>query len=138
VIISDFENINEGTDRIAEKCITESNSKIQLNTKINFIEKFNNQYKLKGSNGFEEIFDVVILAAPIESSNIEFEKLNIKLKPRNYIKVYVTHLTGDLNEKIFGLKKINTPYTVYNSSPKNNTDFVSIGYSGFLFYKIKR
>lgn len=92
----------EGLSTIPSLCISHSNANLYLNTpieKIQFQEP--NSFTLFFNSSFEN-FDIVILAAPIELSNLNFEGVKIPYKEsREYQVTHATVVTGTLQNEFF-------------------------------------
>ena len=110
--VSDFRHVLEGTSKVPLGCI-ESIPKDRLTLKLNSevseisFDPASNKYSLKSGNNSElGQFDYVIVATPLEFTNIKFE--NIKLPPsalqKRDMNILITSIirAKDLNKNYFG------------------------------------
>lgn len=98
--------MKKGNVSISKKLVEESNSLLELSHEVTKIVKIENkQYIVEGKN-FQEKYDAVFLAAPIEQLGITFDDLSIpKMEYRDFQKVYINIITGEVDPHYFGLKK---------------------------------
>jgi len=125
--------IEGGNWQIFDAMIKASNATLLLNNAVNGITKRNGKYNIKSSSQDavfgekytgEELFDTVVLAAPLQYSDIDFEKDLLKRTPDKipYVTLHVTLFTSSrtLNPTFFNLKANGeVPTTILTTLPPN-------------------
>ncbi len=97
-------HFDAGNITLPTHLIKKSNAIVRQNQKVTSIEKTSNdQYKV--SAGKEpEAFDSVIIATPLEGSDIKFEGITVsKWEPQQYQPVFTKIMLGVFNPTYFGL-----------------------------------
>ena len=140
--------INGGNHKLIERLIKLSDVDLQLNSTVTKIQtspvrkyrltvKTPSHHQDQPSSSTEEAdYDAVIIATPLQTSNIEFD-IDIKIatsSPRPYASRYVTHLTSPnpLSPAYFNLTiGASMPSKIYTTSSTNVTPppFFSIEHS---------
>jgi len=108
--------IEGGNWQIFDGMLSASNATVRLNTTVDGVSKQNGKYLIKSSSknsssttkeSQEESFDTVVLAAPLQFSDLEIEKDLLKYTPDNipYVTLHVTLFTSTrtLNPLFFNL-----------------------------------
>lgn len=106
-------SVAEGNRKICEGLIERSGARILTSTPITKIsmrydENGKQTYDLYSPTGLKENCDVIILATPFETANLEWEHVNIpnaKWLKRKYKEIHVTFITGKLNPNFFNLER---------------------------------
>ncbi|MFX0087140.1 MAG: FAD-dependent oxidoreductase [Candidatus Hodarchaeota archaeon] len=95
-----------GNVTLLEKLVDEAQAQIKLNHKVTKISKTENKSYIIEGDSFKDEYDAVILAAPIEQLCITFSGLNLPvMEYREFQRVYVNILTGEINSSYFGMQK---------------------------------
>ena len=97
-------SLEDGNELLPRKLLEASGSKVELESKVNYIEKKSNGcfQVLIGENS--SVFDGVIVAAPLEGADIKFDGVpKQKCQAREYQKIYIRLLKGVVNLKYFNL-----------------------------------
>lgn len=97
-------SLEDGNELLPRKLLEASGSKVELESKVNYIEKKSNGrfQVLIGENS--SVFDGIIVAAPLEGANIKFDGVpKQKYQERKYQKIYIKLLKGVVNLKYFNL-----------------------------------
>ncbi|KAF9210865.1 hypothetical protein BGZ59_008830 [Podila verticillata] len=100
--------IKGGNFQIFEGMIGKSQANVRLNTKIARVRKLVPEYEgadprfeVITTTGQKEIFDHIVIAAPIQSTNIDFD-LNLPPLPKvNYRTIHATFVRGHVNPNYF-------------------------------------
>ncbi|KAG0092084.1 hypothetical protein BGZ93_008505 [Podila epicladia] len=100
--------IKGGNFQIFEGMVGKSQANVRLNTKIARVRKLQPEYEgadprfeVTTTTGQKEIFDQIVIAAPIQVTNIDFD-LNLPALPKvNYRTIYVTFVRGHVNPDYF-------------------------------------
>ncbi|KAL2915004.1 hypothetical protein HK105_205548 [Polyrhizophydium stewartii] len=81
------------------------------------------EFHIELSNGEKHTFDMVVLAAPLPASSIDFRGINLQNFPIfKYVRLYVTVVVGELNPAFFGLqRREEIPITLLTSSPSHES-----------------
>jgi len=141
--------IEGGNWQIFAAMLNASDAKVRLNTAVTKVKKSKGKYRImsvpkdtiSGVNiGTEELFDSIVLAGPLQFSDIEIEKGFLKHTPDKipYVTLHVTLFTSSstLNPTYFNLAPdAETPTTVLTTLspdevPPNPED--GVGSSGFF------
>ncbi len=99
-------SLSEGNDILSRKLIEKSNINLELGNKVESIEKTSrNTYRIiSGNNNL--IADGVIIATPLETTNLRIDGiLNTELQLREYEKIYIKIIEGEINFRFFNLNK---------------------------------
>jgi prenylcysteine oxidase/farnesylcysteine lyase len=123
-------------ESIIDKCKKAKNFKLHLNTNVQAIGKKDpaGRYILESSKGSNE-YDIIILAAPLSVSKIEFNDL---LQHLNQFKAYpkatplqVTYIQGELNTDVLGITKL--PQILFPKESLTSAKIVEIfNYNGLF------
>ena len=137
--------IEGGNWQIFDRMIKASNATVHLNTTVTDISKHEGQYCIKSSteadsSTSEETFDTVVLAAPLQYSDINVQDAELRHIPDKipYVKLHVTLFASPrtLNPVFFGLSPTDQcPDSVLTTLqpgdvPDDATD--SVGKPGFF------
>jgi prenylcysteine oxidase/farnesylcysteine lyase len=122
--------IEGGNWQIFDRMVATSNSTALLNTTVNSISKSKGRYNIKTSTmnalgkvtANEEPYDTVVLAAPLQYSNIAIEKglLNVTPDEIPYVNLHVTLFTSNktLNPLYFNITPgADMPNTILTTLP---------------------
>jgi prenylcysteine oxidase/farnesylcysteine lyase len=123
--------IEGGNWQIFEGMLNASDAKVKLNTTVTGIKKSKGKYLIKtfyqdavsgGNFSNETSFDTVVLAAPLQYSNIKLEKNLLKYTPDEipYVTLHVTLFTSSkkLNPVYFNLASdAEAPTTILTTLP---------------------
>ncbi len=91
---------------LPEKLVDEAKAQIKLNHRVTKISKTESESYIIEGDSFKEEYDAVILAAPIEQLGITFSGINLPvMEYREFQKVYINILTGEINPSYFGMQK---------------------------------
>jgi len=93
-----------------------SNAKLFLNTTIKSInleykivdydtKKFTTKYSIKTLSGAKEIYDAVIIAHPLEYSDLVLRQYKWVKRDRKFIQIYVSYVYGTLDKKYFNIQE---------------------------------
>ncbi|KAI9474051.1 MAG: Prenylcysteine lyase-domain-containing protein [Benjaminiella poitrasii] len=102
--------VEDGNFRIFEEFAYRSGAHLQLNTKVTSVSNITevdsngknvNRYMIDTLDGKSQVFDEVILAAPLKFSGVRFS-FPTKKEQREYHAVYVTLVAGYPNSSYFG------------------------------------
>ncbi|KAG0331378.1 hypothetical protein BG004_001691 [Podila humilis] len=102
--------VKGGNFQIFEGMLARSQAKVKLNAKVARVKKLKPEhegaeprFEVTTTNGQKEIFDHVVIAAPIHSMNIDFD-LGLPPLPRvEYRTIHATFVRGHLNPDYFHL-----------------------------------
>jgi hypothetical protein len=75
-LVSDFFTIRQGAQSFSENMLKQSGANVQLNATVKKVTYKDGKYTIRYNKDKQESFDFLIIASPIEHSNIEFEKIN--------------------------------------------------------------
>ena len=99
-------SLSEGNDVLPRKLIEKSNSDLKLNNKVESIEKTSKDTFRVISKNKNSIFDGVIIATPIETTKVRIDEItNIEPQFREYEKIYIKIIEGEINFRFFNLNK---------------------------------
>eukprot|EP01156_Anaeramoeba_ignava_P014488 Anaeramoba_ignava/a609335_117.p1 GENE.a609335_117~~a609335_117.p1 ORF type:complete len:549 (+),score=135.60 a609335_117:54-1700(+) len=137
----DLYTVNQGNQKICDNLIQSSkNAILKLNHAVKEIRyqettesrneekdpsQKHGEYVLRIQNNEKsgsletEVYDAVVFAAPFHSDKIKIEipDFDPKIYEKEYIPIYSTFITGDVNPSYFGKESVPTEiYTTYNSS----------------------
>ncbi|CAG8607994.1 13357_t:CDS:2, partial [Acaulospora morrowiae] len=125
-----------GNHQIFENFAKHSEADVKLNTEVVKISKVVSteydeevvKYEVTTKNGKEvETFDAIVLAAPIQFSQIQFENIDVEVKEIPYVTLYVTLLAGRVNPAYFGYEKVEeVPQNIVTTN-SGKTEFLSLG-----------
>ncbi|CAG8630998.1 12395_t:CDS:2 [Funneliformis mosseae] len=127
--------IKGGNFKLFEKFIEHSGANLKLNTKITKVTRLPShkgimndvKYAVKSSDGSSEIYDAIILAAPIQFTGIEFENMDFKIKEIPYVELHVTLVVGFINPAYFGRTKIEEVPNQIVTTNSGKCEFLSFG-----------
>lgn len=127
-------SIKGGNYRLFEKFIEHSGATLKLDTKVVKITKLSTingveesvKYKVQTKDGSTEIFDAIIMAAPIKFSGIEFENIYLEMKEIPYVTLHVTFVTGRLNPSYFNRTKVEDFPNQILTTNSGKTEFLSL------------
>jgi hypothetical protein len=97
--------LKDGNNVLPRKLLEASDSKVELGSKVESIEKTSTgSFRvLAGEN--TSVFDAVIIAAPLEGADITFEGVaNQKGQAREYQKIYIRLMKGHIDSRYFNLE----------------------------------
>ncbi|KAG0296717.1 hypothetical protein BGZ97_004465 [Linnemannia gamsii] len=122
---NDAQQIQGGNFQIFEGMVAKSGAEVRLETKIARIRKLapqsegeEPQFEVTTTGGQKQIFDYIILAAPIESTNIDFD-ISLPPQPKvHYRTIHATFVRGNVNPSYFY-----TPSSPVSSSTPSAKDF---------------
>ncbi|KAG0234654.1 hypothetical protein BGX31_004477 [Mortierella sp. GBA43] len=100
--------IQDGNFQIFEGMVGHSKAHVQLNTKIARVRRIppvnigdDSRFEVTTVSGHKEIFDTVVIAAPIQSTDIDFD-LDLPPLPKvNYRTIFATFVRGNVNPHYF-------------------------------------
>ncbi|KAG0328939.1 hypothetical protein BGZ99_004013 [Dissophora globulifera] len=124
--------IVDGNFQIFEGMVAHSKAQVKLGTKIARVRRLEPEYdgaearfEVTTAAGDKEIFDSIVIAAPIESTNIDFD---IKLPPQpkvNYRTVYATFVRGHVNPGYFHATSAEN-FPAHILTTKSDAEFTSL------------
>ncbi|CAG8586743.1 638_t:CDS:2 [Paraglomus occultum] len=128
--------VEGGNYQVMVEFVNRSGATVKLGNAVKKVRKISDygktKYEVVGSDEKAEVFDAVVLAAPIQFTNIHFENIKVNHLPEiPYRTLHVTFVIGRLNWKYF-------KHSSYESLPeyilttKTSTKFNSIGTSHIL------
>eukprot|EP01080_Neovahlkampfia_damariscottae_P008818 gene8818-768_t len=144
-LVSNFHRFQKGADGFAKNLAKNSTAEISLNTVVKTIKKDKNGIIVESKSCEEckiksETFDKIVLASPLELSNIEFIGFDFKVKHKlEFRQTHVTFVKGYLKEELFGLdSSINFHDVLFNEN--GNPDYISFSveevYDDHNLYKV--
>ena len=99
-------SLSEGNDVLPSKLIEASNSKVELKSEVESVEKTSTDSFRVTVGGATSIFDGLIIASPLETANITFDGVsNQKWNEREYQKIYIRLMKGEIKTGYFNLDK---------------------------------
>lgn len=99
-------SLAEGNSSLPVYLANASKAAVKLSQKVDRIDKTSSGTYRLHSNDEEAVFDSIIIAAPSELADIEFDGLSSNgAKPQPYQTVYRRIMKGIFNPNFFGLKK---------------------------------
>ncbi|KAF9100387.1 hypothetical protein BGX29_006638 [Mortierella sp. GBA35] len=111
--------IEGGNFQIFEGMVAKSGAKVKLETKIARVRKVEPQhvgeepqFEVTTTAGQKHVFDYIVLAAPIESTNIDFDISLPALPKVSYRTIHATFVRGHVNPSYFS-----TPSSPIRSTP---------------------
>ncbi|CAG8509062.1 3443_t:CDS:2 [Racocetra fulgida] len=127
-------SIKGGNYRLFEKFIEHSGATLNLNTKVVKVTKLRTtndgeesvKYMVQTINGTTQVFDAIIMAAPIRFSGIEFENVYLEMKDIPYVTLHVTFVTGRLNPAYFNRTKVEDFPNQILTTNSGKTEFLSL------------
>ncbi|RHZ82779.1 hypothetical protein Glove_103g276 [Diversispora epigaea] len=138
--------VRGGNHQIFENFIKHSEADLKLSTKVSNVTKIINdegniKYEIVTKDGSVDTFDAVILAAPIQFTEIRFINVNVQMKEIPYIKLHVTLIAGRLNPEYFGRNSSDEVPQAILTTNSGKTDFLSLAArvkleNGEILYKI--
>jgi predicted NAD/FAD-binding protein len=109
-------NLKDGNDVFPKKLLEASNSAVELHTKVTAIEKLSDGSFRVHTGDKSSIFDAVIVAAPLEVAKISFDEIKVTERPvREYQRIYVKLMKGQVNPRFFNLSSAKLPSIVLTS-----------------------
>jgi len=113
--------LSNGTTDIARNLLESSSAQLRLNTQVTGISKRADQYKVdwrETHDGSEssDLCDQVILATPLEFTNISLPEGADVLVDRPYQPVFATFVAGELSRTHFGRSDLDSVLTADNST----------------------
>ncbi|CAG8443653.1 11248_t:CDS:10 [Ambispora leptoticha] len=130
-------SIKGGNYLLFENWIKHSGATLKLETTVTKVTKLDSnhekdgddtpKYEITTQNGKKQIFDAVILAAPIQFAQIDFENININVKEIPYVTLHVTLITGHLNPAYFNRENIDDLPSMILTVNSELCDFNSLG-----------
>jgi prenylcysteine oxidase/farnesylcysteine lyase len=130
--LDDVFSIDGGNYKLFESMIGDSTASLHLDSKVEVIRRLPDNRFLIDVDGSKQIFDYVVLAAPLENSGIEIVDIDISpIPPITYVVLHVTLVAGQLNPKYF---KVNT----FEEIPINilTSDGADTPFSTFAIHRI--
>lgn len=132
--------IPKGNDIIPQNLVESSNPELFLEHKVNAIEGLSNEkYRVSGNN-FSQIYDYVIIAAPLEQLEIRFEDVAIPEKKRDFQTVHITTVQGRIDPDYFGIEKSkDLPSFILTTKESDRFTHMSmhhVGSSQMIYYSI--
>ena len=101
-------SLREGNDILPMKLLEKSNSKIELRNKVESIEKTSKDTFRLITEDNNSIVDGVIIASPLETTNLRIDGIsNKESHSREYKKIYIKIIEGEINSRYFNLNKSN-------------------------------
>ncbi|KAG9063958.1 hypothetical protein KI688_004072 [Linnemannia hyalina] len=105
---NDAQQIEGGNFQIFEGMVAKSGAEVRLGTKIARVRRLEPRYEgeepqfeVTTSTGQKQIFDYIVLAAPIESTNIHFD-ISLPPQPKvDYRTIHATFVRGHVNPSYF-------------------------------------
>ncbi|KAG0375231.1 hypothetical protein BGX24_009390, partial [Mortierella sp. AD032] len=104
----DAQQIEGGNFQIFEGMVAKSGAEVRLETKIARVRRLEPQFEgdepqfeVTTTTGQKQIFDYIVLAAPIESTNIDFDISLPPLPKVDYRTIHATFVRGHLNPSYF-------------------------------------
>lgn len=101
--------IKQGNKTLVKRLIEASTCTLNLGVKVKSITQKNDKYEIESNNG-TELFDAVVIATPLEVSNIdlkEMEEISSELDAnRSYVRYYKTLVAGTFNPSYFQTEHI--------------------------------
>jgi hypothetical protein len=95
--------IQKGNDVFPSKLLKLSNSKIELGSEVQVIEKRSDgSFNIHVKDSIL-VFDAVIIASPIEITNLRIEGIEIQTNQREFQKIYIRIIKGKVNRNYFDL-----------------------------------
>lgn len=100
--------IKNGNVQLNKALLKSANANVKLNQRIVKITRIENKaFLLTTQKGDSEEYDAVLIAAPLEQADIEFENLAIPdLEKREFRKVFIKLIEGQLNPEYFGMTNV--------------------------------
>lgn len=122
---NDAQQIEGGNFQIFEGMVANSGAEVKLETKIARVRRLEPrhqgeepQFEVTTTTGHKQIFDYIVLAAPIESTNIDFD-ISLPPQPKvDYRTIHATFVRGNVNPSYFY-----TPTSPVRSSTPSAKDF---------------
>jgi uncharacterized protein with NAD-binding domain and iron-sulfur cluster len=98
--------LDEGNDILPKRLIEASNSKVKLESKVESVERTSNDSFRISAGDNSSIFNGVLIACPLETANITIDvDLNQELQSREFQKIYIRLMTGEVKRTYFNLDK---------------------------------
>ncbi|KAF9331797.1 hypothetical protein BGZ91_011975 [Linnemannia elongata] len=105
---NDAQQIEGGNFQIFEGMVAKSGAEVRLKTKIARVRRLKPrhegeepQFEVTTTTGQKQIFDYIVLAAPIESTNIDFD-ISLPPQPKvDYRTIHATFVRGNVNPSYF-------------------------------------
>ena len=115
VYSQDINKLKDGNETFPQKLAEASNSKVELETKVNAVEKLSDGSFRVHSNETSSVYDAVIVAVPLEVANISFDGVTIQNPLREYQTIYARIMKGQINPSYFNLDSSKMPSLVLTS-----------------------
>ncbi|KAI8603482.1 Prenylcysteine lyase-domain-containing protein [Dissophora ornata] len=124
--------IQDGNFQIFEGMVGRSNAQVRLNTKVARIRRIEAEYdggesrfEVTTVTGHKEIFDSIVIAAPIDSTNIDFD-LQLPPQPKvAYRTIYATFVRGYVNPGYFHATSAKS-FPTHILTTKSDAEFTSL------------
>ncbi|KAG0010451.1 hypothetical protein BGZ81_002764 [Podila clonocystis] len=124
--------IKGGNFQIFEGMVGKSQANVRLNTKIARVRKLQPKYEgadprfeVITTTGQKEVFDHIVIAAPIQSTNIDFD-LDLPSLPKvNYRTIHVTFVHGHVNPDYFHAASVEK-FPTHILTTNSNAEFTSV------------
>ena len=136
--------IKEGNNQLVVQMLQrlqKNNSfKLNLNSKVDIIEKTSNgKYIAKTNSGMTNKYDIIIIAAPLLKTDIQFVNVNTSknVQPKKYVNTHVFVVNSELKYEKFGLRsKADIPFAIF-SYQKNITNISEFKKLGENLFKVQ-
>lgn len=124
----------DGNSVVPKRMLEHSKANINLSTNITEIYWNGIQYELKSKDGIVSIADYVVIAAPMEKTNIIFSNItfDFPVKTRSFTHWYVTYvLASAVNPDYFNMTKGSVAPDHVHTTSLSKLPFVSLGSYGY-------
>ncbi|KAF9922602.1 hypothetical protein FBU30_007271 [Linnemannia zychae] len=119
---NDARQIEGGNFQIFEGMVAKSKAEVKLETKVARVRRLapqsddaESQFEVTTTEGHKQVFDYIVLAAPIESTNIDFD-ISLPPQPKvDYRTIHATFVRGNVNPAYFF-----TPASSISSTPPSS------------------
>jgi len=113
-------SLKDGNNVLPRKLLEASDSKVELESKVESIEKTSKDCFRVSVGENTSVFDGVIVAAPLEVADIRFEGVvKQKWQAREYQKIYIRLMKGKVNSRYFNLDSSKLPSVILTSKEAN-------------------
>ncbi|KAF9182864.1 hypothetical protein BGZ51_004379 [Haplosporangium sp. Z 767] len=124
--------VQDGNFQIFEGMVGQSKAHVRLNTKVTRVHKVASLHKgaeprfeVTTASGHSEIFDSIVIAAPIHSINIDFD-LDLPPQPKvNYRTIHATFVRGHVNSAYFNATSANK-FPSHILTTNSDAEFISL------------
>ncbi|PVX24514.1 MAG: hypothetical protein CW691_07300 [Candidatus Bathyarchaeum sp.] len=97
-------SLKDGNDVLPRKLLEAYPSNVELETKVDHIEKTSNGSFRVCVGASVSVFDAVIVAAPLENADITFDGVaKLDWQAREYQKIFIRLMKGQINSRYFNL-----------------------------------